>query len=65
MSAAPAIISNFKNQIVFNKTKKTNVVEMQQEDFPAAVVFMTENPVLFSPLTAGVFEQVSSEQIDI
>ena len=54
-SPRPALISNPSQGIVFNYPNKavTTVINT-----PASTIFKTTDPVLFSPLTDGVFEKV-------
>lgn len=57
-SPRPALISNPTQGIVFNYPNKiaTTVINT-----PTTTVFQTKDPVLFSPLTDGLFEKVRSE----
>jgi hypothetical protein len=53
-SPAPSLISNPFEGKVFYYPSKSSIVEVNKE---AVVIFQTEDPVLFSPLTDGLFEK--------
>ena len=54
-SPRPALISNPAQGIVFNYPNKAATAKINT---PAVLVFQTADPVLFSPLTDGLFEKV-------
>ena len=54
-SPRPALISNPSEGIVFNYPNKAATAKINT---PAVTVFQTVDPVLFSPLTDGLFEKV-------
>lgn len=54
-SPRPALISNPHEGIVFNYPNKAATAKINT---PAVPVFQTVDPVLFSPLTDGLFEKV-------
>ena len=54
-SPRPALISNPAQGIVFNYPNKAATEKINT---PAVTVFQTADPVLFSPLTDGLFEKV-------
>lgn len=59
-SPLPSLISNPFEGKVFYYPSKSSTVEVNN---PAHVVFQTEDPVLFSPLTDGLFEKVIYDQL--
>lgn len=54
-SPRPALISNPTQGIVFNYPNKAATAKINT---PSVTVFQTADPVLFSPLTDGLFEKV-------
>ena len=56
-SPRPALISNPAQGIVFNYPNKVATTVINT---PTTTVFQTKDPVLFSPLTDGLFEKVSN-----
>jgi hypothetical protein len=56
-SPRPALISNPAQGIVFNYPNKVATTVINT---PTTIVFQTKDPVLFSPLTDGLFEKVRS-----
>ena len=61
-SPRPALISNPSQGIVFNYPNKAATTVINT---PASTIFKTTDPVLFSPLTDGVFEKVSPSDFQI
>lgn len=60
-SPRPALISNPSQGIVFNYPNKAATTVINT----ASTIFKTTDPVLFSPLTDGVFEKVRPSDFQI